>query len=227
MGQSKIVLLPRKTQKLTVKQTNTFMKKEHLGAFIDAIYGVGITMLAMDIPNHLHLESAQAGELLKNLHFQYCLTFFMLFSLWFQHRGINEHILKLSFPTIAISTVILLIIPLIPSIVELTYKYGYQPGNILNFNISEKIDLIFISCILIVNLLLDLLASGICMPKNNVIEYQQFQKIRKNKPIITGLITLIFLAILFIPNANSNLLWIVVFFLFFGYIGKMNHYAAE
>ncbi len=203
------------------------MKKEHLGAFIDAIYAVGITMLAMDIPNHLHLESAQAGELLKNLHFQYGLTFFMLFSLWFQHRGINEHILKLSFSTISISTIILLIIPLIPSIVELTYKYGYQSGNILNFNISEKIDLIFISCILIVNLLLDLLASGICMPKNNVIEYQQFQKARKNKPIITGLIALIFLAILFIPNANSNLLWIVVFFLFFGYIGKMNHYSSQ
>ena len=123
MGQSKIVLLLRKTQKLTVKQINIFMKKEHLGAFIDAIYGVGITMLAMDIPNHLHLESAQAGELLKNLHFQYCLTFFMLFSLWFQHRGINEHILKLSFPTIAISTVILLIIPLIVCLLPTCTSY--------------------------------------------------------------------------------------------------------
>ncbi|MFM7438241.1 MAG: hypothetical protein ACKO2V_06490, partial [Snowella sp.] len=107
------------------------------------------------------------------------------------------------------------------------YQYGYQPGNILNFNISEKVDLIFISCILIVNLLLDLLSSEICMPKNNVIEYKQFQQIKKNKPIITGLIALIFLIILVIPNANSNLLWIVVFFLFFGYIGKIQNYSAE
>jgi hypothetical protein len=63
--------------------------------------------------------------------------------------------------------------------VKIAYQYGYQPGNILNFNISEKVDLIFISCILIVNLLLDLLASEFCMPKNNVIEYKQFQQIKK------------------------------------------------
>jgi uncharacterized membrane protein len=227
MGQFKILLLPRKIQKLTVKQTSTFMKKEHLGAFIDAIYAVGITMLAMDLPNHLHLESSQTFELVKSLHLQYCLAFFMLFSLWFQHRGINEHILNLSFPIVSISTLILLIVPLIPCMVKIAYQYGYQPGNILNFNISEKVDLIFISCILIVNLLLDLLSSEICMPKNNVIEYKQFQQIKKNKPIITGLITLIFLIILIIPNANSNLLWIVVFFLFFGYIGKIQNYSAE
>lgn len=196
MGQFKILFLPRKIKKLIVKQINNFMKKEHLGGFIDAIYAVGITMLAMDLPNHLNLESLQTFELVKTLHLQYSLAFFLLFSLWFQHRGINEHILNLSFPIVSISTLILLIVPLIPCIVKIAYQYGARPGNFFDFNISEKVDLIFISCILIVNLLLDLLASEICMPKNNVIEYKQFQQAKKNKPIITGLIALIFLVIL-------------------------------
>jgi hypothetical protein len=107
---------------------------------------------------------------------------------------------------------------LIPCVVKIAYEYGYDSGNILNFNVSEKVDLAFISCILIAHLLLDLLASRICMPKNNVIEDKQFQQTRKNKPIITGIIVFIFLAILLIPQANSNLLWIVVAFLFFSYI---------
>ncbi len=98
------------------------MKPETLGAFIDAVYAVAITMLALEIPGELNAEFDASD--LGNILVEYCIAFTVLFAFWVQHRRINGHVEELSRRVLWFNAGVLLLVCLIPRATTLVFTYG-------------------------------------------------------------------------------------------------------
>ncbi|PZD73046.1 hypothetical protein C1752_02767 [Acaryochloris thomasi RCC1774] len=195
------------------------MKKEHLGAFIDAVYAISITMLALDIPVEIEAHDLATLQNLLAVFIQYCLSFVMLFGFWLQHRQVN-HYLPLSRFSLWISAALLLITTLIPRVTTLVYEHGAyehsaQSGNLLQFNFSEAIDIIFIVTIVIADALLGQLVLRLKSPADaSHPDSIHIRQMRKSKAVITASLVAMTVAILLIPPANRNLLWLIAVLIF-------------
>ena len=66
------------------------MKNEPMGAFIDAVYAIAVTIIALEIP--AEVEGSFSLELVGSMVATYSITFVIIFGLWLQHRSINGHI---------------------------------------------------------------------------------------------------------------------------------------
>lgn len=189
------------------------MKNEHLGAFIDAIYAIAITMLALDIPVELKSHDTETIRSLLAVLIQYCLSFAMLFGFWLQHRQVNQY-LTLNRFSIGISAALLLVISLLPRATRLVYDYGDQPGTIFQLNFSETIDILFISILLLADVLMGQLVLRMKIPVDSLHpDAKSIRRLRQAKAIITTGIVGVTIAIFLIPTANRNLLWFIAFLL--------------
>ncbi len=190
------------------------MQKEYLGTFIDAIYAIAITMLALDIPVEIKSHDAETIRSLVAVLIQYSLSFAMLFGFWLQHRQVNQKI-TLNRVSIWISAALLLLITLIPRVTTLVYEHGSQSGTIFQFNFSEAINILFIFILLIADALMGQLVLRIKLPEDSAHpDFKQIRRLRRAKAIITVGIVTVTISILIIPAANSNLLWIIALLLF-------------
>lgn len=190
------------------------MKKEHLGAFIDAIYAISITMLALDIPVEIKSHDLATLQALLGVFIQYCLSFVMLFGFWLQHRQVN-HYLPLGRFSLWVSAALLLVTTLIPRVTTLVYEHGAQSGTLFQLNFSEAIDIIFITTIVIADALLGQLVLRLKSPFDaSHPDSIRIQQIRKSKAVITMSLAAITAAILLIPLANRNLLWLIAVLIF-------------
>ena len=190
------------------------MKKEYLGAFIDAVYAISITMLALDIPVEIKTHDLATLHSLLTVLIQYCLSFAMLFGFWLQHRQVNQYLTpnRLS---LWLSAALLLVTTLIPRATTLVYEHGDRAGTIFQLNFSEIIDIAFILTILIADLLLGLLVLHLKLPVDLTHpSYTPIRHLHKSKAILTLSMVTVTLAILLIPSANRNLLWLIAFLLF-------------
>lgn len=98
------------------------MNKEALGAFIDAVYAIAITILALEIPDELGGEVTISlfGEMLL----EYVIAFSVLFSFWVHHRRINASLETPTRSTLVLSAAIMLLACLIPRATSLVFDYG-------------------------------------------------------------------------------------------------------
>ena len=99
------------------------LSKEAVGTFIDAVYAIAVTILALEIPDEL-TESFTISSFAEML-LEYALSFLILFALWIQHRRINELNHGLVATTaVWINCVILLLVCLIPRATTLVFHCG-------------------------------------------------------------------------------------------------------
>ena len=98
------------------------MSKEAMGAFIDAVYAIAITILALEAPAQLAVD-VQVSELVA-LVVEYALAFMILFSFWVQHRRLNRVPSQISRPQLWLHGIILLTGCLIPRATSLVFQYG-------------------------------------------------------------------------------------------------------
>ena len=98
------------------------MPKESVGPFIDAVYAIAITILALEVPSELgsDLTLGHFGLMLT----EYSIAFVLLFALWLQHRRINGHIESYSRTSIWLTGGILLFICLLPRATKFVFQYG-------------------------------------------------------------------------------------------------------
>ena len=99
------------------------LSKEAVGTFIDAVYAIAVTILALELPDELTeiCEISSFAEMLL----EYVLSFLILFALWIQHRRINELNSDLVANTaVWINCVILLLVCLIPRATTLVFHSG-------------------------------------------------------------------------------------------------------
>lgn len=191
------------------------MKKEHLGAFIDAVYAIAITMLALEIPAELKANDTETIRHLIGVFTQYSLSFAMLFGFWLQHRLVNELLPSVTRSSIWLSAAILLFVSLIPRTTTLAFEYGGQPGTIFQMNLAEAVDVLFVFTVLVSDLLLGQLVLKLRLPNSSDHpDHSQILRLKRKKIIITGAIVLIAVAVLLIPGADDNILWLVALLLF-------------
>ncbi len=139
----------------------------------------------------------------------------MLFGFWLQHRLVNELLPSVTRSSIWFSAAIMLFVSLIPRTTTLAFEYGGQPGTIYQMNLAEAVDVLFVFTVLVTDLLLGQLVQKLRLPDSpDHPHHNQIRRLKRKKIIITGAIILIAAAVLLIPNANGNILWLVALLLF-------------
>jgi uncharacterized membrane protein len=183
------------------------LKKEHLGAFIDAVYAIAVTMLALEIPAELKANDAETIRHIIDVFIQYSLSFTILFGLWFQHRLVNELLPSVTRASIWLSAAIMLVVSIIPRVTTLAFEYGGQRGTIFQMNLSEAVDVLFVFTVLITDLLIGQLVLKLRLPKSpDHPNHHQIRCFKRKKFVITGAIIVITAARAnaskFIPSTN-------------------------
>ena len=98
------------------------MTSEVLGAFIDAVYAIAITILALEIPG----ESGGGFDAWRFLGvlLEYSIAFAVLFAFWTQHRRVNAHVKEVTRGVLWMNACVMLLVCLIPRATTLVFAYG-------------------------------------------------------------------------------------------------------
>lgn len=132
------------------------LSRETVGTFIDAVYAIAVTILALEVPEQFS-ESFSVLAFMELL-VEYALSFFILFALWVQHRRINDlNGDNVGSTVIWVNCVVLLLVCLVPHATTLVFSYGddvtlVQFEAILNhgakWTISEFVDMLYLALIM-------------------------------------------------------------------------------
>lgn len=132
--------------------TLSSLGNESMGAFIDAIYAIAITLLALEIPSELDGDQA-LGRILA----EYAVTFAILFALWAQHRRLNTERETLTRGLLWLNGAVMLIVCLVPRATTMVFEYGSDVtlvqlgGTILEgqeWSRAELVDLAYVVIVL-------------------------------------------------------------------------------
>jgi uncharacterized membrane protein len=189
------------------------LSKEAVGTFIDAVYAIAVTILALEMPDEL-TESFAISSFAEML-LEYVLSFLILFALWIQHRRINELNSDLVANTVVwINCVILLLVCLIPRATTLVFNYGgdvtlMQLEASLNhdagWRLSEIVDLFYIGVVIAADLGLLVLVVWVA---GNSADDDTF-RIRRSKITVSVLTLGILLLSLLLPLENRYFLLLI------------------
>lgn len=95
------------------------LNNEAMGAFIDAVYAIAITILALEIPTQVE-SSAEFFRVLA----EYAVTFAVLFAFWAQHRRLNTEHAVFTRGLLWLNAVVMLLVCLIPRATTMVFEYG-------------------------------------------------------------------------------------------------------
>ncbi|MEJ2317649.1 MAG: TMEM175 family protein [Gammaproteobacteria bacterium] len=186
-------------------RTGLSVSKDAIGAFVDAVYAIAVTILALELPSDLEndAELLMIGEIVIN----YAISFFILFALWVQHRRINLHIDHHGPLGLWLNALILMLVCLIPRATSFVFEYG---GNV-NFSeleqavfhsagwtLADVIDLGFVTIVLAADI--GLLALLQLTPRD--VRASEAADIYRSKVTISILLILLMAASLFLPYQN-------------------------
>jgi uncharacterized membrane protein len=187
------------------------ISKESVGGFVDAVYAVAVTILALEIPAEIRGDFSLVfiGSMLLN----YGISFFVLFALWLQHRRINEYLAVFTPLSLWLNASVLLLVCLIPRATTFVFEYG---GNITlteleaslvagNWTRAEIIDVGYSSIII----LADLGLSALMRIAHTSSDDDVIADVVRSKFTISGLLLLILAASLVTPIENRYFLFIL------------------
>jgi uncharacterized membrane protein len=195
------------------------LRSEIVGAFIDAIFAIAVTILALEIPSEYPNGSFDYKQLV-GAAFEYGVAFLLIFSFWIQHRRINgltESVGRLGLLTNAL---ILMLVCLIPRATKLVFDYG---GNVELINLSgsifgatdwsqaELVDLLYIAVVVITDLFI-LLLLGI-NGRNSV--SPDLAELRASKRTVTLLVLFVTASSFLLPVESRFFLLIMPLVIFF------------
>jgi len=193
------------------------ISNEAMGAFIDAVYAIAVTILALELPRTLDsdTELAVVGEMLVN----YAISFLILFALWVQHRRINAHIESYSPAGLWLNAGILMLVCLIPRATSFVFESGgsvefddlEQAVENFRWTLAAIIDIGFIAIVLASDIGLVVLMH--CMPK--AVLGSEAADIYRSKVTISTLLVLVLAASLFLPLQNRFFLLVIPLCLMF------------
>lgn len=135
------------------------MRSETVGAFIDALYGIAVTILALDIPSSAAREGGVA--VIVPVLVQYGVAFALLFSFWVQHRRINGLVEEVSRAGLWTTAGILMLVCLVPRATSLVFEFGgdVTVGAITQsmehrsaWTTAEGVDLFYVGVVLLIDL---------------------------------------------------------------------------
>ncbi|MEM9074331.1 MAG: TMEM175 family protein [Myxococcota bacterium] len=104
---------------MTARLTMSSLNNEAMGAFIDAVYAIAITILALEIPSQV-----ESGGELARIVGEYIVTFAILFTFWAQHRRLNADHGTFTRSLLWLNGWIMLLVCLIPRATTMVFEYG-------------------------------------------------------------------------------------------------------
>jgi len=99
------------------------MKAASVGGFIDAVYAIAVTILALEIPGALE-DGAFRFTLFAAVLIEYVVAFALLFTFWLQHRRINALNDEVSRGALWTTAFILMLVCLVPRATTLVFEFG-------------------------------------------------------------------------------------------------------
>lgn len=124
------------------------MHREKLGALIDGIYAIALTILVLDLPKPETSEIL--ADFIPRIQYgiiDYSLSFFLLFGFWYNQRRINELIEHLGRLALWLNGFALLFICLIPYSIVVLHRYGD----------NNYVDILYVANWLIVDMLMHII----------------------------------------------------------------------
>lgn len=186
------------------------LSRETIGTFIDAVYAIAVTILALEVPGQF--SEGFSVVAFMELLVEYALSFFILFALWVQHRRINDlNGDKVSSTVIWLNCLVLLLVCLVPHATTLIFSYGddvtlVQFEAILNhgaeWTISEFVDMLYIA--LIIGAELGLLVMVVIV--SGGLGNDEAMRIHRSKLIVTICTVVVLLLSLVLPVQNRYFL---------------------
>ena len=197
----------------------SILSKETVGTFIDAVYAIAVTILALEVPGELN-SSFAIGTFVEML-VEYVLSFLILFALWIQHRRINGlNGESVATAVIWINCAVLLMVCLIPRATTLVFDYGgdvtlAQLEGSLNhgagWTLSEFVDTFYVLLVIAADLGLLVLIGRIARKSAD----EKAIRIRRSKITVTVLTVGVLLLSLLIPLENRYFLLLIPLALMF------------
>lgn len=197
----------------------SILSKEVVGTFIDAVYAIAVTILALEVPGEFKGQFAigSFGEMLV----EYVLSFLILFALWIQHRRINGlNGDSVGSAVIWVNCLVLLLVCLVPRATTLVFDYGgdvtlAQLEGSLNhgagWTLSEFVDFFYITLVLAADLGLLVLIGKISRKSTD----EETIRIRRSKITVTVLTVGVLLLSLLVPLENRYFLLLMPLALMF------------
>lgn len=183
------------------------ISKETLGTFVDAVYAIAMTILALEIPGELN-QGAQLQDF-ASLLMDYALSFIVLFALWIQHRRIISHAYSESHLHVWLHALVLLLVCLIPRATTLVFSYGEdvilsELQNSLwqgEWSRAEVVDLFYVLLVALADLTL-LLLSRLCLRPDSAITHKVWHSKLIVSSAVLGVLGISFL----LPVENRTVL---------------------
>ena len=197
----------------------SILSKETLGTFIDAIYAIAVTILALEVPSEF--EGNFAFDAFGKMLLEYTLSFLILFALWVQHRrinGLNETSVETAI--IWINCMVLLLVCLVPRATTLVFDYGGDVTLVqleasvfhgVGWTLSEFVDVFYITLVIAADIGLLILIGKIASRTTDVETF----RIRRSKLTVTMLTVGVLLLSLLLPLENRYFLLLIPLALMF------------
>jgi uncharacterized membrane protein len=193
------------------------MSRESIGAFIDAVYAIAITILALEVPGDFSGEfSLQHMGLIL---LEYSIAFVLLFSFWLQHRRINGQFQVYTRAAVWLTGCVLLLVCLLPRATALVFEYG-EDVTLVNieqslisgeWTMSETVNLFYVGLVLFADLALLLLAQSSTRGQSSV----SALVVRRSKLTTTLIVAVLLAGSLLLPVQNRYFLLFIPVALFF------------
>ncbi len=183
------------------------MYKEQLGALIDGIYAIALTILVLDLPKP---ESAakliEMFPAIRDGLVNYSLSFLLLFNFWFNQRTINDLANYHNRLTLWLNGLTLLFICLIPYATFMLHSYGN----------GELIDTAYIVNCLIIDALIHIIL--VCHQRQKIEAregVEAIQKLLNSRKIATLCFIIVTFIAIISPLPNRNILIVVPLLMIF------------
>ena len=195
------------------------LRNEIVGAFIDAVYAIAATILALEIPSELPGEEFGL-ELFSDMLVEYSLAFLLLFALWLQHRRINGIVETISRFRLFINALILLLVCLVPRATKLMFEYGDDvtlgalEGTLFQgsgWTTAELVDLFYVVLVIFI----DLGILALLYVTGRQAETKELNRLQISKWTVTALLLVVTLTSFLLPVENRYFLIILPVVLFF------------
>lgn len=189
------------------------ISREVVGAFIDAIYAIAITILALEVPGDLG-EDFLGGLLV------YAITFAVLLAFWIQHRRINSCVDDYDRVRLWLTGGALLMVCLMPRATTLIFEHG---GDVTidqieaslfhgaGWSAAEVVDIFYVVVVLAADACL-LLLTRVAL---RGVDTAHASEVRQAKIVITVLLIVITSLSLLTPIPNRYFMAALPFALFF------------
>jgi len=193
------------------------MNKEKIGALIDGVYAIAMTLLVLEI------SQIEPGiDLQKAVHHawtslvDYVLAFMILFSFWYNQRRINDLVISHRRITLWLNALALMMVCLIPFCTTLLYNFGQRTSWLGYFNYAALVDIVFIAVCLSIDVLIHFKLAVIYHGKGYPEElHKKVGQIVESRRIATlGLVLVMFISFA-LPIPNRVTLFVIPLFMMF------------